>query len=991
MSVLAYHHKELVTFLKEVRETTPELSFITPKTEECKLFNLVINSGDTLIKQASAAAVIDVKSPHLRKKIQLNLNELLKTFSEKYGIQPPIKLFFSTRGRYAGGHFACCDLLEDNASSSEHFMRLEDLQKQLENARQRLGLVFSASSQPVKLKYLHNMKEVLKWDNDGVDAKWFRKTGPIAADFRAGHVYERKELLHELNELVSKNKISVLEGDGGTGKSVLIRNYAYNLINNEPKTQIFHFSFKLDLSIDSYREFIDELNSINGIAIIEDVHLAISEMQCVLDEFNKDGNCTILLTARSMFKFNMLKSRPNVIEKLEILSIDTKSKSNYFLGYDDTDNIIEHYILKRFGKNYSWTSLLKTSIKTKCTNNLWLLTYALNSCTEEGCSESCIEKGVMDDLEEIEKMGYNPEILLALSPLYMYERPTSQLFLLKKLGFGRGEINELLKTGEIIKQNINGKTYYGLPHSSLASAYWEYGNSYRECLLFPEYKDFIYNYVISDVPNGLEAITKNSYEIITYLLNRLACENNLLKVLERPENEEAYRPLSDIFANSLSPDFEWPYALDKFYYSEGFLKYLSELLLKNHFFSELSFLTYRYHLILKKHISSINIKYLLNEIYASEHYADGCEYLYQISRIDKGLMSEICKALDPSKFANMANRDNYLENIWITLKYLFFVDENIGIRFWKDLDKNLLLNTFDENDFSVRSHALWRICAWGQEIKSDVCEALDFEKLAQTANICKNPFSTLIMLKNLSKIDIKVQIIFWEKLDKKLLAQKILTQKEPWKVASAFSDVYEMSQQIQKEFLENYFDIKKLEEIIYEPNNFSSIVKKSTVISDKGYCELFDRLDSSKIEKLYKQHTDILERMHFLAALCEIKSTTGTKLIYLLREDAEEFARISIQMGRMREIVNYNFIANADIEAAQIVYKYIREYIGIENYIKKVLDTNSLGDKDDCFDFLLKVDPKNEHGWGKYFNWKPSELCVENYRRVRRTRKKPNV
>ena len=235
-----------------------------------------------------------------------------------------MQLYFTTLGAYSGGHFACCEV-DDNASQSRNFIRYKELLKKLENARKILGLEFSDSklltSQPIKLKYLRNMKDVLKWNDKKEAAQWFRKSGPIAVDFYEGYVYERKELLHELNELVSKNKISILEGDGGTGKSVLIRNYTYNLLSSETETQIFYYSFKLNLSINDYREFIDELNSVNGIAIIEDVHLAISEMQGVLDEFNKDANCTLLLTTRSMFKLNIFQYRFNIIEDIERLSI----------------------------------------------------------------------------------------------------------------------------------------------------------------------------------------------------------------------------------------------------------------------------------------------------------------------------------------------------------------------------------------------------------------------------------------------------------------------------------------------------------------------------------------------------------------------------------------------------------------------------------------------------------------------------------------------
>ena len=326
----------------------------------------------------------------------------------------------------------------------------------------------------------------------------------------------------------------------------------------------------------------------------------------------------------------------------------------------------------------------------------------------------------MDGLEDIERMECNPEILLALSPLYMYEIPTSQVFLLKKLGYDRGEINKLVKMGEIIKQNIKGKTYYGLPHSSLALAYWEYGNNYRECLLFPEYNEYIYNYVTSDVPNGLDIVVHNRADVITFVLNRLALENKTLRIIEKEENKHAYASLSDILADTYCSDFEWPYKLDKYYSSEDFLKYLAEQLLKNHFFLELSSLTHKYQLFLKKHISQINVKELLNEIYISDYYAYGCEYLYRIGSIDKQVMSEIRKTLDPSKLADVAIRNNYLGNIWIALKYLFFIDEDFGLRFWKSMDKNTIVNTFSEHDFSRRCLLLNNISFTSKEIKLDI-------------------------------------------------------------------------------------------------------------------------------------------------------------------------------------------------------------------------------------------------------------------------------
>jgi len=161
MSMLAYHHKELLTFLKEVRDTTPEFSFIASHSEEWKLFNIIIDAGNAPIQQAMAAMEIGKSASYLRKTTQPKLNDMLRAFSDKCGIKPPIQLYFNTMKDYPGGHFACCDDLKDNASKSQNFMRLADLQKQIENARLFLELepIASKSSTP-DLQNVENISDL---------------------------------------------------------------------------------------------------------------------------------------------------------------------------------------------------------------------------------------------------------------------------------------------------------------------------------------------------------------------------------------------------------------------------------------------------------------------------------------------------------------------------------------------------------------------------------------------------------------------------------------------------------------------------------------------------------------------------------------------------------------------------------------------------------------------------------------------------------------
>lgn len=912
------------------------------------------------------------------------LNETLKVFCKEKKISSAIQIYIfllsSNKNRnYVGFFFACAKKPEGN--TAQDIVSLDEARKNSKSPLQ----------EPVKLKYLRDMRDVLKWDNHKTKAQWFRKSGPIAADFRAGYVYERKELLEELHKLVSNNKISILEGDGGTGKSVVIRNYAYNAIKNKSDLPIYYYCFKLDLPIDDYRILIQELNSVNGMVILEDIHLAAPAIQCVIEEFA--GNCTILLITRSMFEFNMLKSHSCIVQQLERLSIGGQTELDWLLGLDpfnDIDQIIEHYIRKRFGENYPWTSWLRESVRPD-RGSLWLLSYALAGCTEDGYQESCIAKGVIDDLEDIEKRGGNPEILLALSPLYMREIPTSQLFLLKTLGFDRTEINKLVEMGEIIKQDFRGKTFYGLPHSSLALAYWKYGHDYRNCLLFPEYNDFVYNYVTSDAPNGLEAATRISPEAVTYVLNKLVDDNKILSVIEKEENKEAYSFLSNVFADTFDPDKDWPYKLSGYYSSESFLKYLLQLLLDHHFFDEAVALAYRYSFRLNSYILQTNVNTLLDEIYCSKKYDSGCGYLFEICRHNKTIESQVIEILDPVRFAEAANKDKSLEKIWMVLRYLIFIEKNLGLTFWKNLDKPSILNTFTRDDFVTKGGLLWRIAAGDPKIKSDICKMLDCKKLAQAVNECENPASTWSILESLSQVDGRLELALWDRLDKNRLVEKSLSEEDAGTIIKTLFYVYEVSPQIQNEFFDNYFNRKTIEAIIYEPGNFSSIIKRCSLsMSDEAnQCKLWDSLDPAKIEHLYKQHEDIFERINFSIYLCKIKSKLSNTLIHLLRKDVAEFADISVRRGQLKDISQYDSIAKADTESGQIILKHICEQAGIEKYIKGVFELNSPGYNEDCFEFLRKVDPENKLGWGKYFDWEPLQYA-DYHRPPRKSKKKSN-
>lgn len=236
MSILAYHHNELVTFLEEVRDASAEFGFISSKSEEKKLLNIIIDSKMVLVKQGRAAEAIGVKAPYLRKNIQPRLNEFLKAFSDKCNINPPIRLFFSSHGRYTGGHFACCHV-EDDVSRSENFIRIDELQERLINARRILKITLDVTREGESscvFKLLHAI--------------------PIDPNFVG-----RNEEIDFLNKAwVSSGTylVSVIAW-GGFGKSILVRHWLEQVKNpsfsRKPKKMLW-WSFYQNKSIDAFIE-----------------------------------------------------------------------------------------------------------------------------------------------------------------------------------------------------------------------------------------------------------------------------------------------------------------------------------------------------------------------------------------------------------------------------------------------------------------------------------------------------------------------------------------------------------------------------------------------------------------------------------------------------------------------------------------------------------------------------------------------------------------
>jgi len=372
-------------------------------------------------------------------------------------------------------------------------------------------------------QYLRPIKEVLRIDSND-SPKWFRKSGPIAADFNNDRVYWRKKLLKELKSSLLSNCFLILEGIAATGKTVLVRQLSYELYDRD-KWSVYYFDCDIERDFD-LNEVVREINSTSGVFIVENIHLETEKFQRVYSKVKQIKHKHILFTTRPSFREN---SRITDRDLTQIKSIHLKP-------FDDVDEIIEHFASHH--PLLPWSTEVRQRIKENSAKSFWLLSYALGgflSTHGQGEPKEWIGKSVEKDLQELERICPTfPEVLISISPLYQREVLTEESFLREVLGFEQKTLNELVQRGEITRQKIfYPYLLYGLPHSALAEVYWEYGQVYRRRRMLPAYEDFICRYAVSEVPNGLEAVTKQKGTNRERLLSRLREKNNLTSVVRR--------------------------------------------------------------------------------------------------------------------------------------------------------------------------------------------------------------------------------------------------------------------------------------------------------------------------------------------------------------------------------------------------------------------------------------------------------------------------
>ena len=178
-------------------------------------------------------------------------------------------------------------------------------------------------------------------ESDSLPAKMFRKTGPIAVDFDAGMVH-RREQVAEVQAMLKQDAAAVLvQGVAASGKSVVARQVAYELVQDD-WTVYMHMlnrSERLQQRV-KLQEEIAALASEQSLVVIEDVHLAspveINQMLLVLGQQRWPK---LLLTSRKIeVEAGESDNVPNRLQELSRIKLQP---------FDAAKSIIELFFQKR--------------------------------------------------------------------------------------------------------------------------------------------------------------------------------------------------------------------------------------------------------------------------------------------------------------------------------------------------------------------------------------------------------------------------------------------------------------------------------------------------------------------------------------------------------------------------------------------------------------------------------------------------------------------
>ena len=521
-------HRTIVTVLR-TEPICSKLIHSVPSGLPCLLLTKLLDSNRPVL--ASEVVAHDPRSESAVWPAAKKLNDYLADFCGEISTSkhPPLVIKIplgAPGGRKFGYHFVCSEIGGQeliDAQQTEQF--LHSLICEMTRGTNVKVMRDSRALLEQEPDLLIDASHVLKVESTD-SAIWFRPTGAISRDLDAEHrkVYRRKEI-DPLREKIMAEPFHILEGEAASGKTTIVRTLMYELLEQEVG-DVLYFNISDHRGFDQ-AQLMRELRATESVCIIEDIHLEPHKIQWICQSLPTNQGRHILLTARPSYR-----SFQDYFMK-DLSGIDT----THLEADDAIDGIVEAFCSDP--ETPGAVRERRAEIVEISGTNLWLLAFALRGCKKQqglGSPKNWIANEVGRVLRNLETCGDEcadqyPGILVALSPLQMNETVIAERYLVA-LGFTRLALNGLVQRGMIGRQSAqDGYIFYCLPHSTIATAYWEHGLEYRRLHNMVEHASCVYEYARLGVPNSLEALVRSPRAMRERVEDRLVSERTLGELL----------------------------------------------------------------------------------------------------------------------------------------------------------------------------------------------------------------------------------------------------------------------------------------------------------------------------------------------------------------------------------------------------------------------------------------------------------------------------
>jgi hypothetical protein len=316
------------------------------------------------------------------------------------------------------------------------------------------------NSQPIHLIPIEKLLSKKSKSASDLKPSFFREEGFLWSDFKDGIVTKRKETTEILERLKTENSLIII-GDQASGKSNILRNIGYELVNNGC---IVFFINADSLDVNLALADIKNWDMSNVVVIIDDVHRNITMTSDFLNRVYSN-NIRVILSSRPA-NFNILKEKSGQrLSGILYKRIEVKATE------ETIQDIVLKYVYTTTGNLEVSSEVIKEIIQ-KCGTDLWLLTYLLLAWNPKKISVEDIKK--IDILREVYESRIShlkindKNSLVAMETvcvLYQFEIPCSETYLIE-MGLNKATL-ELVSEGFLIKKG----TYYYLHHASVAKIY----------------------------------------------------------------------------------------------------------------------------------------------------------------------------------------------------------------------------------------------------------------------------------------------------------------------------------------------------------------------------------------------------------------------------------------------------------------------------------------------------------------------------------------